>query len=154
MCRVKVLFWRNPAVPLRFSRVSASFRYMAMCRVFQKRTQCVPQQCACARFVLSVFAFCRRVRFDVFRVVCALFVVFASVFQKNAFKPTSSWSVVIFRHCARVDVLRAVCTLFVVCASVFQKCARTDLSGECRCFPLPCLCLLSRQATCARFFCC
>lgn len=75
-------------------------------------------------------------------------------FSKNASKPTSSWSVVVFRHCVRVDVFRAVCTLFVVCASVFQKCTRTDLFGECRCFPLPCPCLLSRQATCARFFCC
>ncbi len=121
MCRVKVLFWRNPVVPLRFSRVSASFRYMAMCRVFQKRTRCVAAVHLRAVYALLVFAFRRRVRVDVFRAVCTLFVVCASVFSKNASKPTSSWSVVVFRHCIRVDVLRTVCTLFVVCASVFQK---------------------------------
>ena len=50
-------------------------------------------------------------------------------FSKNASKPTSSRSVVVFRHCARVDVLRTVCTLFAVCASVFSKNASKQTSS-------------------------
>ena len=83
MCRVKVLFWRNPAVPLHFSRVSASFRYMAMCRVFQKRTQCVPQQCACARFVLSLSLPSVDASVLTFSGQFALFLLFVPLFFKK-----------------------------------------------------------------------
>ena len=145
MYRVVVLFCASRR-SVAFSRVLASL-------LFKKRTRCVATavrlRVVCA---LLVFAFRRCVRFDVLGAVCTLFAVCASVFQENASKPASSWSVVVFRHCARVDILRAGALFLLFVPLFFKKCTRTDLFSECRCFSLPFPCLLSRQATSARFF--
>lgn len=138
-------FWRNPVVPLRFSRVSASFRYMAMCRVFQKRTRCVATamrlRAVCA---LSVFAFRRRVHFDVLRTVCA-FLLFAPLFFKKCVQTD------IFMECSCFSSLRpcrrppgSLHSFYCLCLCFFKKCTRTDIFGECRCFSLPRPCLLPR----------